>query len=61
MECQNCGTYIYDAELKDSNWHSKVYYDFMIGQCPKCGKCYSWTEVYKFSNVEDIEEVQPDE
>lgn len=61
MDCPNCDTYIYGAELENSNWQESTYYDFMIGRCPKCGKIYRWVEVYPLSHFEDIEEVQPDE
>lgn len=61
MNCPNCGTYIYGAESENSEWYNSIYYDSMVGRCPKCGKCYSWTEVYILSNIEDVKEVQPDE
>ena len=57
MICPNCGREFYSHETLDTEWFHNKYYDYMIGDCPNCGKRYRWTEVYKFDRVEDVEEV----
>lgn len=61
MDCPNCDTYIYDAEIKDTEWIGMSCYGHMCGRCSVCGKAYTWVEVFTFSHIENIEEVQPDE
>ena len=63
MNCPHCHTYISEAQFiesefnEDTNW----YEDHMHGRCSNCGRTYNWVEVYVFSHIEHIKEVQPDE
>ena len=62
MECPNCHTYIGEAECINSEFDENTCYnDYMRGHCSNCGKTYYWIEVYTFSHIEHIREVQPDE
>ena len=62
MECPNWHTYIGEAECINSEFDENTCYnDYMRGRCSNCGKTYYWIEVYTFSHIEHIREVQPDE
>ena len=56
--CPNCHAQgSIDAEYIDQDWSGDSYYDYCRGTCSCCGKTYKWTEVYRFSETIDIEEV----
>jgi endogenous inhibitor of DNA gyrase (YacG/DUF329 family) len=55
MKCPNCGYEFYAQETLNTEW-DVAYYDYVIGTCPNCNKTYTWTEVYTFERVEDIQE-----
>ena len=61
MNCPNCGTYIGEAECIDSELDTNCYSNYMRGRCSNCGRTYNWIDVYVFSHIEHIREVQPDE
>lgn len=61
MNCPNCNTYIGKAECVDSELDINCYSNYMHGRCSNCGRIYSWIDVYVFSHIEHIREVQPDE
>ncbi len=59
-ECPNCHATRpgpFDTDLLNQEWYDNSYYDYCIGRCRYCGKTYRWTEVFKFTEVRDIEEV----
>ena len=57
-ECPNChANDSFNAECFDEEFFGNSYYTYVTGTCTCCGKTYRWTEVYKFSETIDIEEV----
>ena len=60
--CPNChAQYSLDTECVDQEeWFGDSYYNYCRGTCACCGKTYRWTEIYRFSEVIDIEEVTED-
>ena len=57
-ECPNChAQHSFDTECFDTEWFGNNYYDYCQGTCNCCGKTYRWTDVYKFSETINIEEV----
>lgn len=60
-ECPNChAQYSFDTECFDQEWYGDSYHDHCQGTCNCCHKTYRWTDVYKFSETIDIEEVTED-
>lgn len=56
MICPNCGREFYATDTLDTEWCAGKYYDDVIGTCPDCEKTYTWTEVYVFDHIENIQE-----
>lgn len=61
MKCPNCGCFVSAQAIEDSDWMTDIYFDFVEGTCPKCGKSYAWKEIYKYDHDEDIQEIDPND
>lgn len=56
--CPKCGHTIDCWETVDDSTDFNEYKVLCAGGCPQCGTDYQWWEVYKFSRLEDLEEVK---
>ena len=56
MKCPHCGRELDNKHCYDTEFEDSVYYDYCVGNCLPCHKNYSWTEVFSFSHVKDLEE-----
>ena len=63
MNCPNCNTYIGEAECIDSEFNedTNCYNAYIRGHCSNCRRTYDLIDVYVFSHIEHIREVQPDD
>ncbi len=56
--CPHCKREIYIAETIDSYADGNVTEYFCRGECSICGRKYRWKEIYLFSNIIDLEEIE---
>lgn len=56
--CPKCGYIIDWWETVDESIDVDTYKILCAGDCPKCGTNYDWWKVYKFSHIEELEEVK---
>lgn len=56
MICPNCGREFYATDTIETEWYMGKYYDAVMGTCPNCEHHFTWTEVYVFDHIEDIED-----
>lgn len=59
--CPYCGCALTLFEHYDCYDEEDKTLFFANGDCPKCYREYSWTDVYKLSHFENLEEVDKDE
>lgn len=55
--CPNCGHELFGDESYDTSIELSECREFVAGHCENCGKKYQWQNVFVFSCVEEIEEV----
>lgn len=56
--CPKCRHTIDCWETVDDSLDFGNYQILCTGSCPNCETDYRWWEVYKFSHIEDLEEVK---
>ena len=56
--CPKCGHTIDYWEAVDDSTDFDIYQVLCTGSCPQCETDYRWWEVYKFSHIEDLEEIK---
>lgn len=61
MNCPNCGAKLENTDSITLDYDNGKYFDRLCGECLNCGKRYTWTEVFKFSHIINIEEDKEDE
>lgn len=54
--CRYCGCILVFFEHYDCCDDGDEVLCFANGHCPRCQRKYSWTDVYKLSHIEDLEE-----
>ena len=59
--CPHCGCTLTFFEHYDCYDTEDKVLCFANGYCPKCRREYRWTDVYKLSYFEDLEEVNKNE
>lgn len=56
--CSKCGHSIDYFESVDEATNIDVHEILCVGTCPRCEANYQWWEVYKFSHIEALEEIE---
>jgi len=56
--CPICGKPLSSYIYEDSDGDDFEELNFFSGECEFCCKEFTWTEVYKFSEIRDMEEVE---
>ena len=56
MYCPHCGGML-ETEIMDNEWYDESYIDNMMGKCSVCHKIYQWSEIYRFTDIEDFQEI----
>lgn len=54
--CPHCGCALTFFDHYDCYDDADKALFFARGDCPKCHRNYRWTDVYKLSHIEDLEE-----
>lgn len=54
--CPHCGCALNFFDHCDCYDDGDTTLFFARGNCPKCHRNYRWTDVYKLSHIEDLEE-----
>ncbi len=54
--CPHCGCILTFFDHYDCYDDADTALFFAHGYCPECQRKYSWTDVYKLSHIEDLEE-----
>ena len=56
--CPKCGHHVNWWETVDESSDAYSYKIMCAGSCSHCGTNYDWWTVYKFSHIEELEEVK---
>lgn len=55
VKCPRCNCELSNIDTVNSEYTGDSYFDYMLGDCPKCSTVYRWTEQYKFYGISDFE------
>lgn len=53
FNCPICSVPL-NVDLYQTEYSNHTYYDYLIGECPQCGRTYSWEEVFSFDHVQNF-------
>ena len=60
VNCPKCGRPLY-TETFDSEFEDDTYYDYNWACCDWCNKAWKWTNIYKFFDATEMEEIDPND
>lgn len=55
--CPDCGGVIFRFQNYNEGFENDNFYVDCYGECQDCGKAYRWTDIYRYDETTDIEEV----
>ena len=56
--CPHCNCDLFIDDCIDHGYDNRKIISHWVGHCPKCGKDFTWKEVYRFDRVEELVEVE---
>ena len=57
-ECMECGTELELDYSRGTDLDGDVVVMYQTGHCPNCGKHYTWTDYYEFTNFSELKEAE---
>lgn len=57
-KCPYCNVELEYEERMDSQNYGDYYSERWTGYCPQCNKTFNWSEIYTYSNYEELEEIK---
>lgn len=56
MKCPNCNSYLSISSVGSAECDGE-YLNYFEGSCYNCGKSYEWTNVYEFTYITQLHEI----